>query len=71
MGNQSTIIDGGGCHPLQSGRPASSLKTEQMADLAHFLHQKVYNTLRRGPELQIQNVLTGDPVRRRMPPASS
>ena len=47
-------------HPLQSGRPASSLKTEQIADLANFLHQKVYNTLRSGPELQIQNVLTGD-----------
>ena len=48
-------------HPLQSGKSASSLKTEQVADLAHFLHQKVYNTLRSGPELQIQNVLTGDP----------
>lgn len=48
-------------HPLQSGHPASSLKPQQVADLAHFLHQKVYNTLRSGPELQIQNVLTGDP----------
>lgn len=48
-------------HPLQSGRPASSLKIEQVADLAHFLHQNLYNTLRSGPELQIQNVLTGDP----------
>ena len=48
-------------HPLQSGRPASSLKPEQVADLAHFLHLKVYNTLRTGSELQIQNVLTGDP----------
>src|SRR5258708_7575843 len=47
-------------HPLQSGRLASTLKIEQVADLAHFLHQKVYNTLRSGPELQIQNVLTGD-----------
>lgn len=47
-------------HPRQSGRPASSLKAEQVADLAHFLHQKVYNTLRSGSELQIQNVLTGD-----------
>ena len=48
-------------HPLQSGRSASGLKPEQVADLAHFLHQKVYNTLRTGSELQIQNVLTGDP----------
>ncbi len=47
-------------HPLQSGRPSSSLTIEQKADLAHFLHQKVYNTLRSGPELEIQNVLTGD-----------
>src|SRR5260370_10889849 len=37
-------------HPLQSGRPPSSLKAEEMADLAHFLHQKVYNTLRSRPE---------------------
>jgi len=48
-------------HPLQSGRPAASLKTDQVSDLAHFLHQKVYNTLRTGSELQIQNILTGDP----------
>ncbi len=48
-------------HPLQSGRPSASLKTEQVADLSHFLHQKIYNTLRSGPELQVQNVLTGDP----------
>jgi cytochrome c oxidase cbb3-type subunit 3 len=47
-------------HPLQSGRPASSLKAEQVADLANFLHEQVYNTLRSGPELKIQNVLTGD-----------
>jgi cytochrome c oxidase cbb3-type subunit 3 len=46
-------------HPLQSG--GSSLKVEEVSDLSHFLHQKVYNTLRSGPELQIQNVLTGDP----------
>src|SRR5258708_32756484 len=48
-------------HPLQSGRPSLSLKAEQAADVAHFLHQNVYNTLRRVSHLQIQNVLTGDP----------
>ena len=48
-------------HPLQSGKPGSSLTTQQIGDLAHFLHQKVYYTLRGGPDLQIQNVLTGDP----------
>jgi cytochrome c oxidase cbb3-type subunit 3 len=48
-------------HPLQSGRAASSLTSQQGGDLAHFLHRTVYNTLRSGPELQVQNVLTGDP----------
>jgi cytochrome c peroxidase len=46
---------------LQSGKPASSLSAQQIGDLAHFLHQAVYFTLRGGPDLQIQNVLTGDP----------
>ena len=48
-------------HPLQSGNAGSSLTKQQVGDLAHFLHQKVYFTLRGGPDLQIQNVLTGDP----------
>ncbi|HYP07542.1 MAG TPA: c-type cytochrome [Bryobacteraceae bacterium] len=48
-------------HPLQSGRAASTLTKEQIGDLAHFLHQAVYFTLRGGPDLRIQNVLTGDP----------
>jgi cytochrome c oxidase cbb3-type subunit III len=48
-------------HPLQSGKPGSSLTKVQVNDLAHFLHQKVYYTLRGGPDLHILNVLTGDP----------
>jgi cytochrome c oxidase cbb3-type subunit III len=48
-------------HPLQSGKPASALTKQQIGDLAHFLHQAVYFTLRGGPDLKIQNVLTGDP----------
>jgi hypothetical protein len=48
-------------HPLQSGRPASSLTAQQIGDIAHFLHQAVYFTLRGGPDLKIQNILTGDP----------
>jgi mono/diheme cytochrome c family protein len=48
-------------HPLQSGRPSRSLTTAQVGDVAHFLHRLVYNTLRSGPELKVQNVLTGDP----------
>lgn len=48
-------------HPLQSGKPASILTSQQIGDLAHFLHQKVYDTLRGSPGLEVQNVLTGDP----------
>jgi mono/diheme cytochrome c family protein len=48
-------------HPLQSGKPSTSLTKQQVGDLAHFLHQTMYFTLRGGPDLKIQNVLTGDP----------
>lgn len=48
-------------HRLQSGRPATSLTKQELGDVAHFLHQSVYYTLRGGPDLKIQNVLTGDP----------
>lgn len=47
-------------HPMQSGRASASLTPAEVGDLSHFLHQKVYFTLRGGPDLQIQNVLTGD-----------
>ncbi|MEP6539360.1 MAG: cytochrome C [Bryobacteraceae bacterium] len=47
-------------HPLQSGRPSASLTTQQVADLAHFLHQRVADTLRSGPYSKVLNVLTGD-----------
>lgn len=47
-------------HTLKSGRQSASLKTEELIDLSHFLHQTVYNTLRTGNELRIQNILTGD-----------
>jgi cytochrome c oxidase cbb3-type subunit 3 len=47
-------------HPMQSGRASASLTTAEVADLSHFLHQKLNDTLRSGPYSQIQNVLTGD-----------
>jgi mono/diheme cytochrome c family protein len=47
-------------HPMQSGKPGSSLTKQQVEDLAHFLHQRVYFTLRGGPDMHIQDVLTGD-----------
>jgi mono/diheme cytochrome c family protein len=47
-------------HPMQSGKPSNSLTETQIADLSHFLHQKVTDTLRSGPYSQVQNVLTGN-----------
>jgi cytochrome c oxidase cbb3-type subunit III len=47
-------------HPMQSGKASASLTQPEIADLSHFLHQKVADTLRSGPDSQIQNVLTGD-----------
>ncbi len=48
-------------HPMRSGRSSTALTTAQVSDLANYLHQRVYYTLRNGPDLKIQNVLTGDP----------
>jgi mono/diheme cytochrome c family protein len=48
-------------HPMQSGKPSTTLTKSQADDLAHFLHQRVYDTLRSGPYSQVINVLTGDP----------
>jgi cytochrome c oxidase cbb3-type subunit 3 len=47
-------------HPMQSGRASASLTTAEVADLSHFLHQKLNDTLRSGPYSQVLNVLTGD-----------
>jgi mono/diheme cytochrome c family protein len=44
-------------HSLQTSA-AGSLTQAQIEDLAHFIHQQMYETLRAA--LQIQNVLTGD-----------
>jgi cytochrome c oxidase cbb3-type subunit III len=49
-------------HPLQSGARGDSLTAAQIADLAHFIHQRVYDTLRGSPIFVVQNVLTGDPA---------
>ena len=47
-------------HPMQSGKPSASMPGPQVIDLAHFLHQKVTDTLRSGPYSKPINVLTGD-----------
>ena len=49
---------------LLQGHPAgksSALRPEQVANLSHFLHQQVDNTLRTGPYNKVLNVLVGDP----------
>jgi len=44
-------------HPTQT-TPAANLTQAQIADLSHFVHYEVYQTMRSA--LDIQNVLTGD-----------
>ncbi len=48
-------------HQLQSGRAGSSLTDAQVADLGHFLRQRVNDGLRGSPIFVPQNILTGDP----------
>ena len=48
-------------HKLQSGRPSASMTPPEIEDLAHFLRQRVNDSLRGSPLFQPQNVLTGDP----------
>ncbi|MDQ6698869.1 MAG: c-type cytochrome [Acidobacteriota bacterium] len=47
-------------HQTQSGRPSANFTQAQVGDLAHFLHQRVADTLRSGPYSKVLNVLTGD-----------
>lgn len=47
-------------HPMQSGRKSSSLTKAEVADLSHFIHQRVYDTLRGSPIFQPQQIVTGD-----------
>jgi cytochrome c oxidase cbb3-type subunit III len=48
-------------HPTQSGIASSSFTKTQVEELAHFIHQRLYDTLRGSPIFEVQNVLTGDP----------
>ncbi len=47
-------------HPTQSGAPGSSLSKTQIEELSHFIHQRLYDTLRGSPIFNVQNVLTGN-----------
>jgi mono/diheme cytochrome c family protein len=47
-------------HPTQSGAPSNSLNQTQVEELSHFIHQRLYDTLRGSPIFNVQNVLTGN-----------
>jgi cytochrome c oxidase cbb3-type subunit 3 len=42
------------------GTSGAGFTQAQIEDLAHFVHQRVYETLRSSPTFDVQNVLTGD-----------
>jgi cytochrome c oxidase cbb3-type subunit 3 len=47
-------------HKMQSGKPSASLTAAQVADLDHFIHERLYDTLRGSPIFHVQDVLTGN-----------
>jgi len=47
-------------HPMQSGTPSASLTDAQVADLTHFLRQRIEDTLRGGALWKEGDILTGD-----------
>jgi mono/diheme cytochrome c family protein len=49
-------------HPMQTGRPGASLTDPQIADLSHFIWDRINNTLRGSPDFDVKDVLTGDPA---------
>ena len=48
-------------HKTQSGAPSAGFTDVQVQELAHFLRQRINDTLRGSPIFQPGNVLTGDP----------
>src|SRR5919197_243322 len=47
-------------HKMQSGRPSAALTDDQVLMLAHFLRDRVNDTLRGSSEFEVKNILTGD-----------
>jgi len=47
-------------HKMQSGRSSAVLTDDQVLMLAHFLRDRVNDTLRGSAEFQVKNILTGD-----------
>lgn len=50
-------------HPMQSGKPSTTLTDAQVVQLSHFLRQRLTDTLRGSPLFDVKDVLTGDPKR--------
>jgi mono/diheme cytochrome c family protein len=48
-------------HKMESGRSSTVLTDDQVLMLAHFLRDKVNDTLRGSSDFEVKNILTGDP----------
>ncbi|HEY1340061.1 MAG TPA: cytochrome c [Bryobacteraceae bacterium] len=48
-------------HPMQSGAAAATLTRAQISELAHFIHQRLYDTFCGSPIFIVHDVVTGDP----------
>ena len=47
-------------HPMQSGNASATLTAAQISELSHFIHQRLYDTLRGSPIFIVHDVVTGD-----------
>ena len=47
-------------HPMQTGRASASLTDAEIADLSHYIWQRINDTLKGSPPYQPGNVLTGN-----------
>jgi cytochrome c oxidase cbb3-type subunit III len=48
-------------HPTATGAPSASLTDSQIADLSHYIWQRINDTLQGSSAYEVKNVLTGDP----------
>ncbi len=47
-------------HPTQTGAPSAGLAPAQIADLSHFIWQRINDTLQGSPAYEVKDVLTGN-----------
>jgi mono/diheme cytochrome c family protein len=48
-------------HPTQSKKPSSSFSDDEIVGLAHFLRERVNDTMRGSPLFTVGNIVVGDP----------